>query len=191
MNERHDMRPPDGMYFDPFASEANLKLRSRVRRAFAVPTPTARTVPSGHPMPDGWQSLLTIGSGQAAIQLWERQIKPGGFDVGMIDTSTMFSSQWRTKWPKHLITHEDITAECGYDPDVLPTIVARLGVPDTGTLKFPDGTTMAVYGALSKFEPGELKEGEFPMATLTFSPMSWDPTNQVEAGPAFALAAGT
>jgi hypothetical protein len=80
---------------------------------------------------------------------------------------------------------------CGYDPDVITQILAMLNGPDTITVSFPDGSTYCFYGWLMKFEPSDLKEKEFPMASVTIFESDYDSANNVEAGPVYTAAVGT
>lgn len=152
----------------------------------AAPVAVVRQMPSGYKMPDGYQSEITFQN-QPAVQLWEKQIKPPGVDGGeKIDTSTLLNTAWRTASPRHLKTLSDMSCQFAYDPDVLPVIYGLINQEQSITVLFPDGSTLAFWGFLQKFEPGELKEGEFPMAAGTVAVTNWDPTNRVEAGPVFS-----
>ena len=157
----------------------------------AAPTPTPRTLPTGWKMPDGFKCLITL-SLKPAINLWERDVKTGGMDGGeKIDTSTQHNIRWRTFQPRQLITLTDLTMDCAYDPDVHSDVLSILNVPQTITEFYPDGTTQCYYGYVQKFEKAALKEGEFPMATVTVTPTNWDATNNVEAAPVLTPASGT
>jgi len=142
-------------------------------------------------MPDGFRSLVTFAS-NPSIQLWERQIKPPGIDGGEgIDTTTMHNVAWRTRQPRKLKTLDPSTFMAAYDPDVIPSLYGQINRQDTITFTFPDGSTLCFFGFLQKFEPGELREGEFPDATCTFVPTNQDLTTGVEQAPVFTPAAGT
>jgi hypothetical protein len=157
----------------------------------AAPAPTARTTPTGFKMPDGWQTLVTFAT-QPALQIWETTVKPPGLDGGEpINTTTMHNSQWRTFIPKHLVTQAPMTVTAFYDPDVHSVLLTLLNRQDTITVRHPDGSTEAFYGALNKAEKGDNKEGEPPTLTLTITPTNWDNATGVEAGPTFTAAAGT
>lgn len=155
------------------------------------PTPTARGALTGYKMPDGYQSYVTFAS-NPTITLWEKAVKPPGIDGGEpIDTTTMHNIKWRTFSPRSLLKLDPITFTCAYDPDAVwnsTTGVVHLCdlKNDTITVLYPEGSTVCFYGFLQKFEPAELKEGEFPEATATIMPTNWDNAGQSEQGPVFS-----
>ena len=160
----------------------------------AAPTPTARVTPTGFKMPDGWQTFITFAA-FPSLNIWEKAVKPPGVDgKEAIDTTTMHNKVWRTFDARHLKTLTEVTASCGYDPDVYNQIIGTVGVtglinnPQSITLTFPEHTTGAFWGYCMKFEVKEHKEGEFPEADVSVMPTNWDPVNFVEAGPVFTLA---
>jgi hypothetical protein len=157
----------------------------------AAPTVTARSTPSGFKLGDGYQTLLAFAS-KPSIQLWEKAVKPPGIDGGDgIDTTTMHNQVWRTKDTKHLKTLSESTMTVSYDPDSYNDILTLINKNDSITAHFPDGSALAFYGVLQKFEFGDLKEGEFPEATVSIYPTNYDPTGKVEAAPVFQAASGT
>jgi len=157
----------------------------------AAPTPTARTTPTGFKMPDGFKTLWTFAS-KPGVQLWEQKVKPPPIDGGDgIDTNTMHNTTWRTKDAKKLKTLDVTTFLAAYDPDVITDIFALINSNQGCTVTFPDGSTLAFWGFMTKFEPPEHAEGEFPIATVTVCPSNWDPVGRVEAGPVFSAAPGT
>lgn len=155
-----------------------------------APTPTARVAPTGYKLPDGFKSTITFAN-QPAVQFWERGVKPPAIDGGdAIDTSTMFNTRWHTMFPRHLLKMDDGTVEAGYDPDFMTVIIGMVNVVDTITITWPDGSTLCFFGFLKKIEFSELKEGEFPICTPTFSPTQANALD-VEFGPVFTPAGGT
>lgn len=156
----------------------------------AAPAPTPRTLPTGYKLPDGYRALVTFGS-NPGISLWEKTVKPPPVEGGdKIDTTTMINAAWRTAWLRQLKTLGDLTFEAAYDPDVLSTIFSQTNRNDQITVFFGDGTTLAFWGGLVKFEPGELKEGEFPQATVSISATNTD-NSYAEQAPVLTAAAGT
>jgi hypothetical protein len=142
-------------------------------------------------MPDGYQTLITFAS-NPSVKFWEKQIKPPGIDGGdKIDTTTMHNVAWRTTSPRHLKTLTDSSCQAAYDPDVITEIETLVNKEDTITVHFPTGDSICFYGFLKSFEPGELKEGEFPEAAITIVPTNWDPLAHVEAGPVYTSVSGT
>ena len=92
-----------------------------------------------------------------------------------------------------LIKVDPISATVAYDPDAYSTIINTLLNAKTGsvTFWFPSGDSVDVYGYLQKFEPQELKIGEYPMAQITIEITNYDSANFLEVGPVYTAAAGT
>lgn len=157
----------------------------------AAPTPSARVAPTGIHLEDGFSTLITLAT-DTNIELWEKTVKPPGIDGGdSIPQTTMHNTAWRTMAPRQLKTLTETTTTCAYDPLIYTSILASVNIPTTITVTFPDGTTLAFYGYLQKFEPSDLKEGEQPEATVTITPTNYDPVNHVEAAPVLTNVAGT
>lgn len=157
----------------------------------AAPTPTVRGTPSGIKLKDGFRTKITFATDDN-IEFWEKSVKPPGIDGGdSIPQTTMHNVDWRTMSPRQLKTLTESTTTVAYDPLLYTSILALVNVETTVTVTFPDGSTLAFYGFLQKFEPGDLKEGEQPEATVTITPTNFDPTNHVEAAPVLTNVAGT
>jgi hypothetical protein len=158
-----------------------------------APSPLARTPPTAYRLPDGFKSTITF-SLNASISLYEVELDDGGVTAGeMIKISTMFNSRWHTKAFRQLVDQGESTFMCGWDPKVYTSILAILGINQTVTHTFPEGSTYCYYGGLKEFKRGKLKEGEFPMATCTVAATNVDPTSVTEAeyGPVFTAGSGT
>lgn len=157
----------------------------------AAPTPTPRVLPTGKNLPDGFKSLITFAR-KTNISFWEKTVQPIGLDGGdPIDTTTMHNIHWRTFRPRHLKTGTPFTCKVAYDPVVFTDIQSLINQDDTVTQTLSDGSTIAFYAFLQKFEPGELQEGQFPEATITVVPTNWDAANGVEADPVVTPVSGT
>lgn len=158
----------------------------------AAPTPTVRTPPTGYVLYDGYQTLITFAT-QPAVQLWEKVVKPEGYDGGdPIDVTTMFAVKYRGKAPRSLITVSDATFTAAYDPDVRPTLLSLINAVQVITFRFPDSSTECAWGFLQKIEFADHKEGEQPECTGTIVFTNEDPTARgVTAGPVYTSAAGT
>lgn len=157
----------------------------------SAPTPTARSTPAGIKMDDGFSSLITLAA-DVDISFWEKTVQPPGIDGGdMIETTTMHNTVWRTGAPRALATLTPMTTRVAYDPDVYDEILAIINDRTTITVTFPDGSTLAFYGYLQKFEPQDMEEGKPPEATVTIVPTNYDPTAHEEAGPVMTEVAGT
>ncbi len=154
--------------------------------AQGAPTATARGTAGGSPIPDGYQSLVTFKL-DATIELFEKTVTPPGVDGGdAIETTTMHNATWRTFAARGLKTLTEMTFVAAYDVAVYEAIISIIN-DDTEvvTVTWSDGDTLAFYGFLKMFEPGELSEGVQPEATVTVVPTNVDDTG-AEFGPAYA-----
>lgn len=151
----------------------------------AAPTPTARVTPDGTKLKNGYRTLITFAT-DPNIALWEKGVTPPGFDGGdAVDNTTMWNDELRTFSPASLSTMTESSGRCAYDPAVYDQIMALLNVETTITVTFPDGSTLAFYGYLRVFEPGELQDGEQPEANFTIQPTNADPTTGDEELPVY------
>lgn len=157
----------------------------------AAPTPTARQIPTGLKLWNGFRTKITFKR-YPAVSLWEMSVKPGGLNGGSaINTSTMHNVSRVTKQPQSLVEGGQITGKAAYDPAVRTTIEDMVNVEDTITITYPDGTTESIFGYLMSVEFDELQMGTFPTLSFTVEQTSWDPAADVEAAPAIASVAGT
>jgi len=157
----------------------------------AAPPVSARVIPSGFKMPDGFKTLITFAN-NPAIQIWEETVKPVGWDGGdKIDTTTMHNITYRTFAARKLKTIADGGATFAFDPDCWTGLQQEINLEQSITFTFPDHSQLAVWGYLQKFENPDFKEGEMPKATGTIVATNWDPVNFVEAGPNYVPAPGT
>jgi len=115
---------------------------------------------------DGYQTLISF-SANSSIKLWEKTVTPPAISGGGgIDTTGMTNETYRTKAPKSLLTIENTSSTCRYDPAVYSEILALMNVVNTITLTWPDATTLSFEGFLDVFTPNELTEGEEPTAEI-------------------------
>lgn len=157
----------------------------------AAPTPTVRAVPLGAKLKDGYQSYITFAS-NPNVGFWEKTVKPPGMDGGdKIKQSTMHNQSVHTYAPRTLVDITDSQTKVAYDPAVWDDIYDLLNVPTTITVHFSDGSTLAFYGFLKMFDPGEMVEGEQPEATITIVATNVDPITCVEELPVMTPAAGS
>lgn len=158
----------------------------------AAPPTTARLIPSGWKMPDGFKTTVAFAI-EPGVWLWEKSVTAPGVDGGEgIDTTTMLNTAWRTKDARQLKTLTDFTMKTGYDPDVYITMINTLVNRNGGvTVHFPDHSTLDFWGYVSKFIPDALEEGKFPEASTTVVVTNWDAVLHVEAAPVFTAATGT
>lgn len=157
----------------------------------AAPATTARVAPTGIRLDDGYSTKIAFAR-DSNIQFWEKTVQPPSVDGGdAIDTTTMHNATYRTMAARSLITLGESKCTVAYDPDVYNAIIQLVNQEGAITVSFPDGSTLSFFGFLSKFEPGDLAEGEQPEADVTIIPTNWDPVNRVEAAPVLTSVAGT
>lgn len=59
-------------------------------------------------------------------------------------------------------------------PNAVAGMIASVNKNQSMTITFSDGATLSFWGFVSKFEPGTMKDGERPTATLTIVPSLLD-----------------
>lgn len=158
----------------------------------AAPSDTVRSAPTGRILEDGFSTKLAFAR-DPDVNLWEKTVTPPGVDGGdEIELTTMHNTVWRTFTPRNLKTLTEVSATCGYDPQVYSEIINNL-VNQEGaiTCHFPDGSKISFYGYLKMFEPSENQEGEMPEADVTIVATNYDSVNDVEASPVVTSVAGT
>jgi len=154
-----------------------------------APSASARTTPTGDMLENGFSTLITIAS-DVDIDFWEKTVQPPGLDGGdSVDVTTMHNTTWRTRAPSALVDLTESTATAAYDPAVYDQIVAIINTETTITITFPDGSTLAFYGYLRTFEPGDNAEGENPEATVTITPTNRDLSTGTEEEPVYTAPA--
>ena len=158
----------------------------------AVPSPVGRADPVGTKIADGFSSKITITS-DPNIDFWEKQVTPPAVEGGdPVEQTTMFNSTWRTALPPDLKSLESVTATVAYDPEVYNQIIAIINANTTITVTWPDGSTLAFFGWLRRFEPAALVDADQPEATVTFEVSNLDPSDvRIEAGPVMTEVSGT
>lgn len=142
----------------------------------APPVPTTRVTPTGRKIGRGGPTYVTFHS-KPGLNIWEQTVKPPGFKLDdRKDTTTSYNDRIRTFSPGRLMTGQDITINCGYDPDDYMEIIDLLGVRDTITVTLPSGTKYAFYGWLDAVDPNDHNEQDDPMLTLTLAQgnQDWD-----------------
>jgi len=137
---------------------------------------------------DGFSTTIAFSAGTSGVTLllWEKSLTPPGVSAGgATDTTTMRNTTWRTMAPKLLKTLTEASVQAAYDPEVYDELVAMIGVNQSIVITFADDSTFTFWGFIDAFTPGEIVEGEQPVADLTIIP-----TNQngslVETAPEYA-----
>lgn len=157
-----------------------------------APSPGNFHTPSGVQMPDGFSTKISMSLLPTA-PMWELSVKIGGVDGGeKIKISTMRNTLWHTAKFRTLLMQQDTSVEVSFDPKVLEDIKAVANKNQTITFWFPDGSTYAFFGAVTKIGELSMEEGTLPKATVTFCASNIDPAdNKSEFGPVFTPATGT
>jgi hypothetical protein len=157
----------------------------------AAPIPGTRGTPAGIKLKDGFSTKIDFAA-NPTVSFWEKTVKAPGIDGGDgIEQTTMHNTAWRTKAPRQLKTLTESTTKVAYDPNVYNQIYALVNVETTITVHFPDGSSLAFFGFLQKFEADDLQEGTQPEATVTITPTNFDPVGKVEAAPVLTSVPGT
>jgi len=150
-----------------------------------APTPTARGVPLGRWLGDGFRTLINFAE-NPTVSLWEKSVQPPGLDGGdAVETTTMHNVNYRTMSSRFLKTMTESSVMAAYDPQVYDQLVALINVETTITVHMPNGGSLAFFGFLRTFEPAEHVEGTQPEATCTFTPTNVDPADGTEAAPVY------
>ena len=157
----------------------------------AAPSATTRETPDGIPLRDGFSTKVTFES-DPDISFWEREVTPPGIDGGEpVPQTTMHNLIWRTMRPRFLKTLTPMSLTAAYDPDLYDEALAIINVETTVTVTFTDLSTLAFFGYLQKFDPGNHVEGTQPDCGIVIIPTNWDHASSVEAGPTMTEIAGT
>ena len=136
---------------------------------------------------DGYQTLMSFAA-DPTVNFWEKTVTPPGLDGGgAIDTTTMHNTLYRTFHPKALITVSSAKMTVAYDPVAYNECIALLNVNTLITTTFPDGATVAFWGWLNTFVPGDHAEGEQPTAEIEIQPSNENDSG-VETGPVYTSA---
>jgi hypothetical protein len=131
---------------------------------------------------DGFKTLVSFSLNPAYYAEIEVGL-PGVDKGGMIPQDSMRNTLWRTKIGKALRDLTEFTVTISWDPYIYALTSTVLG-NQLVTITFPDGSTLAFWADVNKFQPGPNKEGERPTATLTIIPTNLN-SSCVETGPVF------
>lgn len=135
-------------------------------------------------MTDGFPTTIDI----AGATLCEIGVTPPGIEGGgENDFTCMNNVAWRTRFPKKLKTLTEASFSAYYDPATYDTILSNILLNQLITITFPDGSTLAFWGWLESFIPGEIVEGEPPEAEVTIIPSNLNGSLQ-ETAPIYTAA---
>ncbi len=162
-----------------------------------APTASVRTDPtaSNIHLEDGHPTKVSI-EGYLALAIWESDTTPPAMEGGdPIDLTTFFNSAWRTSVPRNLKSLEPITVVGLYDPVMYETgdengVYDIINVNKVITVTFSDTSTIAFWGYVRSFTPGNHVEGTAPTATVIIQPTMRDDAG-VEQDPVVEPVTGT
>lgn len=136
---------------------------------------------------DGYQTLIAFAD-FPSVSFYEKSITPPGVSGGgPVDTTTMRNAAWRTMNPKQLKSLSAASGTFAWDPEAYDDVVAMINVNQLITITFPDGSSLAFWGYLDEFTPGEHVEGEQPEVECTIQPTNQNASG-VETAPVFTPA---
>lgn len=134
---------------------------------------------------DGFSTIITLEN-LPTVKLYEKEVTPPGITSGgPIETTTMRTTVWRTNAPRQLKSLSPVSATVAFATEVVPQMVAQVGVNQLITVTFPDGSTIEFYGWIEEFTPAAFTEGEQPTATLTVQPSLTDPDTGETVAPVY------
>lgn len=154
----------------------------------AAPSVQTRDTPAGIPQKEGHGTKIAMEN-DSNIEFWEVEVQPMGIDGGAeINMINMHLTTWEVFRAKTLKRGSPFTVSAQYDQMVYVSIMAQINQEQTLTVIHPDTSTTSFFGWMQNFDPQPNVSGQAPLANITFVPSSWDPTNNVEAGPAIGTA---
>lgn len=158
----------------------------------AAPATTVRLAPDGFALKNGFQILIAFAA-DPNVEFFEKTVQPFSLDAGdKIDTTTQHNVLIKTFSMPALYEVGDTVSTVSYDPKVLDSIQALLGVEGAITINHPNGDTWDFFGALKMFEPQTNENGTQPEANVVIVATNTDPANNdVEAVPNYKTSVGT
>ncbi len=134
---------------------------------------------------DGFSTIITLEN-LPTVKLYEKEVTPPGITAGgPIETTTMRTTTWRTNAPRQLKSLSPVSATVAFATEVVPQMIAQVGINQLITVTFPDGSTIQFYGWVEEFTPAAFTEGEQPTATLTVQPSLVDPDTGETSPPVY------
>lgn len=134
---------------------------------------------------DGFSTIITLEN-LPTVKLYEKEVTPPGITSGgPIETTTMRTTVWRTNAPRQLKSLSPVSATVAFATEVIPQMVAQVGVNQLITVTFPDGSTIQFYGWIEEFTPAAFTEGEQPTAAITVQPSLVHPDTGATTAPVY------
>jgi len=136
---------------------------------------------------EGLGTTITFAGHTFTLTIDPSSITPPGLDGGdAIDSTSLSNVLYRTKEPKSLIDVTDGGLTVFYDPAAWDDIVSAMNDNVLITVTFSNSDTLAFYGYIKTFEPGESVEGEAPSAEMVV--VATAQTAGTETAPVYAAA---
>lgn len=139
---------------------------------------------------DGYSTIVKIFSTDGdAVELTTllraRSVKLPAMNGGTpIDTHTMLNQQVITKAAQGLVEYDDMTMQCQYDIGVYIDIDALIINRNKWyEVSLPDNSKFKFWGCMYKFDPAELRKGDFPLAEVTIGLLNRVGSTGTEVGP--------
>lgn len=152
---------------------------------------TVRGDPAGIYLKNGYRSLITLAA-RPTLEIWEIEVGAPGIDGGEpVDTTTQHNDTLTSREPSSLIDLTPFDVSAAFDPIMYTRALTYVNNKDTITVRFPDGTTLAVYGWMQKLEGARLSRGTMPVMTVTFCPANAHPTTGAEEAFTLTNVSGT
>lgn len=159
----------------------------------AAPATTTRGTPAGKRLVNSHQSLLAFAR-LPTFSVWEKEVNSPALDGGEpIDITSQHELLVRIREFRDLYDLLPFTIKCFCDPNAFKQAKNSL-INQNGSItrRYPDGSTLDFFGALTKYEEDPAPEdGQAVMVTLTITPSNYDPANRVEAEPVLTEVSGT
>lgn len=139
---------------------------------------------------DGYSTIVqiftdaTMGE-ELELYLRARSVKLPAMNGGPpIDTHTMYNRRLVTKAAQGLVEYDDMTMQCQYDIwsyVQIDSLVLNNNCYYLASL--PDNSRFGFWGCMYKFDPAELRKGEFPLAEVSIGLLNRVGTTGDETGP--------
>lgn len=138
---------------------------------------------------DGYSTIVQVYTApddtEILTYLRARSVKIPAMNGGPpIDTHTMYNQRVVTKAAQGLVEYDDMTMQCQYD--IQAYVILDQQVINQNRwfwALLPDNSAFGFWGCLYKFDPAELRKGEFPLAEVTVGLLNRVGTTGTETGP--------
>ena len=117
-------------------------------------------------MPEGFSTKIDFAD-TPQLSFWEKTVTPPGMEGGEpIDTTTMYNTLVKSKWPQTLVEITGMSLTASFLPDLINEAYAAVNVLQVITITFPNNGTASDYGWLRNFKPNRFEIGAQPTAEI-------------------------